>query len=407
TIEVGTENLVLAAMRRLDEVDRGRAPRQEGAYGGLTVSRDAVPAVPDAVPGEQREFALNAEELALMSQVDGQRTITRIAINLGRDPDELRVVCERLVRTGVLKLQHRRARTARLVTRLANRRLPPGTVGVDAGILSAWEKALGASVVEVACRRSGGGVTLFPVKALEGIGPYLELTRDALVRADLRVNETLLVRPVTDPTWRAPAGGGVTLGGSRPAGAPNHERPSQHPPRRRPGARSRPPEPRLAAAGVAHAAVPRALGRRLRADGPAGGGGGLRRRPLHRAARQGRARQPLRGPRGVVGQPATRPPAREARGRRQRAPRQDRRPRGAAPAVRAGQRRRPGGELPLPLAQGAPRQAPPAAALLLRAGRLAAEGGRRAAPRHRPPRLPGVRPRRGSGLGPVRHAATA
>ncbi|NLG07648.1 MAG: DUF4388 domain-containing protein [Deinococcales bacterium] len=200
TIEVGTENLVLEAMRRLDEVDRGRAPRQEGAYGGLTVSRDAVPAVPDAVPGEQREFALNAEELALMSQVDGQRTITRIAINLGRDPDELRVVCERLVRTGVLKLQHRRARTARLVTRLANRRLPPGTVGVDAGILSAWEKALGASVVEVACRRSGGGVTLFPVKALEGIGPYLELTRDALVRADLRVNETLLVRPVTDPT---------------------------------------------------------------------------------------------------------------------------------------------------------------------------------------------------------------
>ncbi len=200
TLDVGTENLVLEAMRRLDELDRGRTPRSGNPFGGIVVARDAVPAVPESVPGEQKEFALNNEELALMSQVDGHRTITRIAMNLGRDPDEMRVVCERLVRTGVLKLQNRRARTARLVTRLTSRRLPPGVVGVDVSILTAWEKVLGVEIEEVACRRSGGGVTLFEVRRLEGLGPYLELTRDTLVRADLSVNETLLVRPVTDPT---------------------------------------------------------------------------------------------------------------------------------------------------------------------------------------------------------------
>jgi hypothetical protein len=35
---------------------------------------------------------------------------------------------------------------------------------------------------------------------MEGIGPYLELSRDTLVRSNLRVEQTLLVRPITDPT---------------------------------------------------------------------------------------------------------------------------------------------------------------------------------------------------------------
>lgn len=198
TIEVGTENLVLEAMRRLDEANRGMGQRPGAALGGVTVTRDAVPAVPVSVSGGQPEFALNAEELAVMSQVDGHRTVTRIAMNLGLDPDDVLVICDRLVRTGVLKLQNRRARTARLVTRLAGRRQAPGVVGIDPSILTAWEKALGVKVTEVACRRHDGSVKLFEARPSAGAGPYLELTRDTLFRADLRVNETLLVRPVSD-----------------------------------------------------------------------------------------------------------------------------------------------------------------------------------------------------------------
>ncbi len=201
SISVGTENLVLEAMRRLDEVNKGVSGRPASpGGGGVQVSSEAVPAVPEAVGGEQREFALNPEELAVMSQVDGHRTVSRIADNLDLEVSDVRVVCERLVRTGVLKLQNRRARTARLVTRLTRKRLAPLVVGVDSSILQSWESVLGIPVEEVACRRENGSVLLFEVVSLEGSGPYLELSRDTLVRSNLRVDQTLLVRPVTDPT---------------------------------------------------------------------------------------------------------------------------------------------------------------------------------------------------------------
>lgn len=199
SISVGTENLVLDAMRRIDEAGRGGdGPQQTTAQpSSSSLSRDAVPAVPVPVPGA-KPVELNAEELAVVGQVDGHRSVTRIAMNLGFEPERILVVCNRLVRTGVLKLQNRRARTARLVTRLASVRMPAGTVGVDASILGAWEKALGVEIASVACRRHDGAVQLFTVRAAQGAGPYLELSRDTLFRADLSVNETLLVRPVTD-----------------------------------------------------------------------------------------------------------------------------------------------------------------------------------------------------------------
>lgn len=201
SIAVGTENLVLEAMRRLDEVNKGMSPQPTApGSGGIHVSTEAVPAVPEVVSGEQREFALNPEELAVMSQVDGHRTVGRIAENLGVEVDVVRVVCERLVRTGVLKLQNRRARTARLVTRLTRRRLAPMVVGIDPSIIDSWEKVLGVRVGEVACRRDNGTVLLFQATKVEGLGPYLELSRDTLVRSNLRVEQTLLVRPVTDHT---------------------------------------------------------------------------------------------------------------------------------------------------------------------------------------------------------------
>lgn len=200
SITVGTENLVLEAMRRLDEINRGTEPRTGTVVPTNAVAPDAVPAVAADVGGESREFALNAEELAVMAQVDGHRTVARIAANLGQDEESVRVVCERLVRTGVLKLQNRRARTARLVTRLSRKRIPQMTVGVDPNILEAWAKVLGTDVKEVACRRDNGSVLLFAVVPMENAGPYMELGRDTLVRSNLRVDQTLLVRPVTDRT---------------------------------------------------------------------------------------------------------------------------------------------------------------------------------------------------------------
>lgn len=200
TITMGTENLVLEAMRRLDEVSRGVGAAEEEEGHGVKVQADAVPVLPERESASRGEFALNAEELELLRHVDGHRTVASIAALLDREPFEVRVICERLMRIGVLRLKSRRARTARLVARLTRKRLPEGHVGVDANIVRAWQNALDVEVNEVACRRSTGSVHLFRVTPIEGSGPYLEITRETLTRVDLRVDETLLVRPVTDHT---------------------------------------------------------------------------------------------------------------------------------------------------------------------------------------------------------------
>lgn len=208
TIKAGTENLVLEAVRRLDESRRSASEDEEERH--LSVSRDAVPvrstvaerilatgpSGPGAVDAAGEELALTAAERKLVEEVDGVRNITRIAVQTGIDPDEAAIIAERLVRTGVLKLSNRRIRTARLVTRLTKLPLEPGVVGVDQTIIAAWEKALETDVTEVACRREDGMVLLFSLQLLSGAGPFLEISRDTLVRANLTVNEALLVRPL-------------------------------------------------------------------------------------------------------------------------------------------------------------------------------------------------------------------
>lgn len=193
SITVGTENLILEAVRLLDE-ERRSTGREEVP----TLSRDAVPALPVVGPYGPRAVTLTADEQRVLAHVDGHRTVTRIAVDLGMEPEEALVICDRLIRTGVLKLQNRRARTARLVTRLAGQRQAPGSVGLDPSIVEAWEKVLGHTVNKVVCRRNDGSVQLFSAFSAKGAGPYLEIGRDTLVRADLRVNEALLVRPYVE-----------------------------------------------------------------------------------------------------------------------------------------------------------------------------------------------------------------
>ncbi|MFO7544787.1 MAG: DUF4388 domain-containing protein [Trueperaceae bacterium] len=188
TITCGTENLVLEAVRRLDESRRGEVH--------VTLSRDAVPMVPPE--GTKKGVTLSEEEQRFIAHVDGKRSVTRVAIDAKMNPDVALAVCDRLVRTGVLRLQTRRARTARLVTRLAVRALPPGAVGVDPNILGAWERVSGQQVTQIACRREDGTVLAFPVAPVPGAGPYLEVPRATLFRANLRVDEALLVRPMPE-----------------------------------------------------------------------------------------------------------------------------------------------------------------------------------------------------------------
>lgn len=186
SIEGSTENIVLEAIRRLDEARRDGAP---------SVARDAVPQL-DTAYDRAAELALDDLERTVLEYANGQRNVTRIALDAGLDPDRVLAAVERLVRVGVLKMRQRRARTARLVTRLSDDALASGAAGVDPGILTTWERAVGAPTERIACRREDGTVLVFEAVAVQGAGPYLLFSRDTLFRADLAANEALLVRPV-------------------------------------------------------------------------------------------------------------------------------------------------------------------------------------------------------------------
>ncbi|HEX7038647.1 MAG TPA: DUF4388 domain-containing protein [Trueperaceae bacterium] len=194
TITTSTENLVLEAMRRLDEARRGTSSEEPGEP---RLSRDAVPMRATMAEEMLRTggVSLTPEERALVDNADGTRTVTRIAAQAGLDEQRALVVMQRLVKTGVLKLQSKRPRTARLVARLTQLPIAPGAAGVDVNIVAAWERALERPVRQVACRREDGTVLVFDLQLLEGAGPFLELSRDAFLRADIVANEALLVRP--------------------------------------------------------------------------------------------------------------------------------------------------------------------------------------------------------------------
>lgn len=186
SIRSGTENLVLEAIRRLDE------SRREG---GPTVARDAVPTL-DTTYERAADLVLNEDERRVLEHANGQRNVTRIALDAGLDPDDTLAIVERLSRVGVLKMRGRRPRTARLVARLGNSELAAGVAGLDAGILHTWQRATGAWPERVACRREDGKVLVFQASPVDGAGPYILFSRDTLFRSDLAVNEALLVRPV-------------------------------------------------------------------------------------------------------------------------------------------------------------------------------------------------------------------
>lgn len=196
TIRSSTENLVLEAVRRLDEARRDSATPPDPAE--PRVSRDAIPTRATLAEEALRTgggVTLTTEEQVLIDGADGIKTIARLASQSGMDADRAVLVVQRLVKTGMLKLQTKRPRTARLVARLTQLPIAPGAAGVDVNIVAAWERALERQVTHVACRREDGTVLVFDLQLLEGAGPFLELSRDAFLRANIVANEALLVRP--------------------------------------------------------------------------------------------------------------------------------------------------------------------------------------------------------------------
>lgn len=189
SVQGGTENLLLEAIRRVDEARRTRADERDDIPPG------AVPVFVEDAPNAG-SLTLQAQEVLVLRLVDGHRTVQQVGIEAGLKADEARAVVKRLVEIGALRLRGRRPRTARLVTQLSRMRLEEGSAGIDPNILASWEKVLGHPTDRVACRMPDGRVQTFSSSPVEGAGPFILFTRDTLFRADLAVNEALLVKPV-------------------------------------------------------------------------------------------------------------------------------------------------------------------------------------------------------------------
>ncbi|MBW6454317.1 MAG: DUF4388 domain-containing protein [Trueperaceae bacterium] len=185
TVEASTEAIVLDALRRLDESRRsGEKPPM--------VERDAVPF--GAEDGGARP-SLGSPEQRVLAAVNGHWTVARIARELDIAEEEARAVVTRLVHVGLLRIRTRRPRTARLVVRLAPAAVPVGGVAVDAGIVRAWREVVG-DFDEVALKLPDGSAVAVPLIASEGAGAYLWVPRVNLLRLGLRVDDTVLARPI-------------------------------------------------------------------------------------------------------------------------------------------------------------------------------------------------------------------
>lgn len=186
TVDTSTENLVLEALRRLDEHRKDEPERAP------EVSREAVPFSADDAP---RSLPFSDAERRVLAAVNGVRSVARLATTLELPIEHVQRVVGRLIDVGALQLHTRRARTAQLVVRLARSGVDGGSVGVDEGIVNNWSRVLGAAVEEVAVRRPDGTAFAAPITVLVGGGPYLLALPDTLLRFDLSVDDTVLVKP--------------------------------------------------------------------------------------------------------------------------------------------------------------------------------------------------------------------
>ncbi|MDZ7801550.1 MAG: DUF4388 domain-containing protein [Trueperaceae bacterium] len=191
SVRKGTQNLVLEAVRRLDEA------RRDTGEEATEIETDLVPEHADR--GEApHALTLGAPEQAVMEAVDGRRSLARIADRAGQTQDETARIVARLVAAGVLLARKRRPRTARLVVRPTPEALLHDTAVADVGIVEAWRRAMGRMPQHLLAKRESGVVDRFRLQAREDVGPYLLLAHAVLLRTGLKVDQPLLVRPLEE-----------------------------------------------------------------------------------------------------------------------------------------------------------------------------------------------------------------
>lgn len=169
TLDASLDELLMEAL--------GRLPAGEPKFGG-----------PARLTSPERMAGLNwtPAQREVLGQIRAGRPLSELA----QDP-EARALIVRLSRMGLIA--PRSSRVARLT--VAVTRGGGSAALVDALILRRWQEGLPKRLAHVAVRRGDGTVVSLPVGTEPGLGPRLLLPPDLLLRAGLRVGESVLVQP--------------------------------------------------------------------------------------------------------------------------------------------------------------------------------------------------------------------
>jgi hypothetical protein len=207
SIESSTDNLMLDAIRRVDEAKRDREVTASqitapSSTSKTSISRSAsntvVPVFANNAP-DAGGLTLNGNEVMVLRVIDGEKDIGKIARETDLEVPHVKEIVERLIQVGALEVRTKKPRTARLVALLAKDPPPNGTAVIDVNIMASWERLLGSMPEKIACRLPNGQVHTFFAQTNTDVGPYILFSRDTLFSTGLAANTALLVRPVTKP----------------------------------------------------------------------------------------------------------------------------------------------------------------------------------------------------------------
>lgn len=151
----------------------------------------------EVVPYRQSNTDLKVapEEIPVLKLVDGQRTLQTMAIETGVDIDNIKDFFQRLIDIDLIRIKKPELRVARLVVRLGEQSLPPGTVAIDRKILKAWSKHLNYPITEIKCKHPEGEILEFKAEPHEKLGPYIDVSQEVLIQHGLLADMALLVKP--------------------------------------------------------------------------------------------------------------------------------------------------------------------------------------------------------------------
>ena len=186
TIDQAFDNLMLEVIRGLDD-------------GSSTIEKQ-IP-IPEELDTPRildvarvSALTMSADEFAVVQLIDGERSVVTISKITSQPLEYVQKTLVRLASMGLLEINKRKARVARLVVGLS-REMTGMQVCVDDIILRAWDRQHGRPVKKVRMRDEAGREFIFEAISAPNLGAYALFSNNAISRFDLRAGGNVLIKP--------------------------------------------------------------------------------------------------------------------------------------------------------------------------------------------------------------------